>query len=239
MPKNIFALLLLFCLLAGGCVPEERPAADSGKSPAAEFPVIEIRTETIRYRTDHISVNLNYPVITGLSDPDRAAELNQAIAAAAVGFREGLESEAAAWARKAAAGGVEFRPYAADITYDVPYNQDGLLSIRINYGSYTGGAHGSTVRETLNLDTVTGEKLHLRDFFAAGSDYLTLVRKEIERQITAAPDDYFPDAAASPEVPEDRFYLTDGAVVVYYDEYALAPYAAGMPEFTIPAQRRL
>jgi len=237
MAKKFITLLLLLCLAAAGCAAKQPTVPVD--TPPAEFPTIEIRTETVRYRTEYISVNLNYPIINGLSDTAREEELNASFAAAAAAFKDNLETEATAWAKEAAAGGYEFRPYAADIIYDVPYNQNGLLSLRVTYGSYTGGAHGAAFRETLNLDTVNGETLHLRDFFAAEADYLTLVREEIARQIAAAPDSFFPGVAETLAVPEDRFYLTDGAVVVYFSEYELAPYAAGLPEFTVPAQRRL
>lgn len=239
MPKLLTAFLLLFCLALPACTSPSAPPAGPDAPPAAEFPVIEIRTETVRYRNEQINVDLAYPVLGGLADPDRAATINHFIAAAALAFKDNLEQEAQAWADRAATDGFGFLPYSAAVTYDVPYNRDDLLSIRINYESYTGGAHGATTRKTLNLDTVTGAELHLGDFFHPESDYLTHIREEIINRINAAPDDYFPDAAAGLTVPADQFYLTDGAVVVYFAEYAIAPYAAGMPEFSIPAERRL
>ena len=33
---------------------------------------------------------------------------------------------------------------------------------------------------------------------------------------------------------EDNFYLTDEGFVFYYQSEAIAPHAAGIPEFTIP-----
>ncbi|MDI6711041.1 MAG: RsiV family protein [Thermoanaerobacterales bacterium] len=122
----------------------------------------------------------------------------------------------------------------------------GLRGIIREYGCCSGGAKrlantgGGDFQPALeggeNLDTRTGKTLLLKDFFKPGEDYQSLVAGEIRKQISARPQDFYEDAADRVKtIREDQpFYIKEGAVVVYFGQYEIAPYATGMPEFEIP-----
>ncbi|NLG25666.1 MAG: DUF3298 and DUF4163 domain-containing protein [Clostridiales bacterium] len=136
--------------------------------------------------------------------------------------------------------GYPFRPFDAEALFTVTYNADCAISLYTDSYVYTGGAHGNTVRTADTWDIATGEARTLADFFPAGFDYrayiLEFVAAEIERQQAAGQNIYFDDAArlAAETFDEDDFYLRNEGLSVYFQQYAIAPYASGILSFTLP-----
>lgn len=181
------------------------------------------------------------PVISGLRDQELEKRINADFENKALSFKDGIERAAAQFYADARENGWDVPgPCSAQTSYTVPYNKDGLLSVCVTYYGFSGGAHGNTRVETLNLDTRTGKTLLLKDFFKPGEDYQALVAGEIRKQIAARPQDFFEDAAERLKaIPEDQpFYIEDGAVIVYFGQYEIAPYVTGIPEFRIPVSVR-
>lgn len=106
----------------------------------------------------------------------------------------------------------------------------------------TGAAHGITATQFLNWDNNTGKVLGIRNVLVAGQydAYLRALRQAHQQWLETQPD-----AKGDPEAylhmwpfqPSDNFAFTDQGLVVKYDAYAIAPYAAGLPELTIPYEQ--
>ena len=77
--------------------------------------------------------------------------------------------------------------------------------------------------------------ISLKDIFKNDVDYKLLINNEIENQIKQ------PDKQEDQDKVYDfygikdnqKFYLDDSKIVIYFDLYQIAPYAAGIPEFPI------
>ncbi|GBF34796.1 hypothetical protein DCCM_3916 [Desulfocucumis palustris] len=226
--KILFVLLmaLLTATLMAGCGNEKtQPAAG----------MIKVETQKVQEKSEAIEVSLQIPVISGLRDTSLQTELNDTFAQKALELKKNLEAQAREDQKNQ---GELFHTYSVVTSFTVPYNKNGLLSINVEYGTYTGGAHGMTYRETLNIDTESGKKLQIGDFFKPDENYRMLVTQEIKKQIEANRDMYFPDAldTLKPIEQDQPFYIGgDDHIVVYYGLYEIAPFAAGMPEFKIPA----
>lgn len=107
----------------------------------------------------------------------------------------------------------------------------------MDYYQFTGGAHGGTERRHYNYDLATGQEVALKDLFNQGVDYKKIINQEIGAQIKANPEGgYFaqPELGFKTIADDQPFYLADGGLVVYFAQYEIAPYAAGIPEFKIP-----
>ncbi len=198
---------------------------------------ISITAQLVQSVTDEIEVNMRIPVISGL--PDRALEekINAEFAQKAEDFRKEIEEPFAEYKESMEKYGGPVHAFQAVTDYDEHYNQDGLLSISVSYYGFQGGAHGFTVKETLNLDVETGERLTIADFFGPEEDYKSIVVRTIQEAIAANPDMYFEDALDTVAQITDgqQFYIKDdGHIVVYFGQYEIGPYAIGMPEFDIP-----
>ena len=84
----------------------------------------------------------------------------------------------------------------------------------------------------LNFDVTTGENKSLQSQFKPDSDYVKrlsdLVAAQIkEREIPLL--DEFTGIS-----PDQNFYVVDNVLILYFDLYDIAPYAAGFPYFPIP-----
>ena len=69
-----------------------------------------------------------------------------------------------------------------------------------------------------------------------GNDPKQVFLDGIQAQIACRPQDYFDNASllAVQQFDPRRFYCTPRGVVLYYQQYEIAPYSSGIPEFFFP-----
>ena len=119
-----------------------------------------------------------------------------------------------------------------DGSYEIKNNQRGILSLSLVGLADFGGAHPITITYSLTMDTATGENYTLDQLFTPGSNYMDIINAEIERQIKVR-DIPLLDGFKGIS-PNQDFYVSDHTLVIYFQLYALSPYAAGFPYFPIP-----
>ena len=134
------------------------------------------------------------------------------------------------------ANGFPIRAYEAIQEFKVTYQKDCIVSLYSDQYQYTGGAHGNTTRssETWNLETC--RQLSLNRLVFCPPDMKTFILAEVEAQIKIEPELYFEDypALIRETFNRNQFYCTREGLVVYYQQYDIAPYASGIREFLIP-----
>jgi hypothetical protein len=93
-----------------------------------------------------------------------------------------------------------------------------------------------TDRVAYNYDLNTGNEIKLASMFKMDFNYKDFINKEILRQMKTSEDIFFYDGEEKFKTisDEQRFYLSEGNIVIYFSLYEIAPYAAGIPEFKIP-----
>jgi len=126
--------------------------------------------------------------------------------------------------------------FVADASYEVKKNTASAISILIKYYKYSGGAHGYYEYVPYNIDLRNGDNLTLKDIFKTDVGYKEIIDKEVEKQIKELGKkekdlDKVYDFYGIKE--NQKFYLKDDEIVIYFDLYDIAPYAAGIPEFQI------
>jgi hypothetical protein len=165
-------------------------------------------------------VHLHYPVVSGLPDKDVERRINHRI--------QDLMYQM-----------IRDEGYVEDLTkdftgsYKIRVNQNGILSLSVEMYSYAeGAAHGLTVVKSLTFDLKTGRVYRLRDLFRLNSNYKAIINDFIRQEIKAKD---IPLIAKFTGISEDEdFYLTENALVIYFQLYEYTPYAYGIPEFAIP-----
>ncbi|MCM3041424.1 DUF4163 domain-containing protein [Paenibacillus motobuensis] len=115
--------------------------------------------------------------------------------------------------------------------YTVTFNRDGLLSILLQYYSYTGGAHGNPTREGLTFRLSDGKLLTLDEVLKDNPDYRKIVDPAIAKQLEAT-EGYFGGFKTIGENPS--YYLKNDGVVIFLPLYEYLPYVNGFPEFYFP-----
>ena len=126
--------------------------------------------------------------------------------------------------------------FVANVDFDVKKNSDNILSILIKYYKYAGGAHGYYENVAYNIDIRNGNFLTIDNLFKEGSDYKNIINEEIRNQIEELIklDEQNKGVYEFKSIEDkQKFYIQDDNIVVYFDLYDIAPYAAGIPEFII------
>jgi hypothetical protein len=133
-----------------------------------------------------------------------------------------------------------FHAYEALAIFETPYNQNCAVSTYFNRYEFTGGAHGSTIRYSDTWNTQSGRREPLSRFFAKPAGYrayiISEVLQQIENQIAGGEDIYFENykELVVKTFNPASFYLKPEGVVIYFQQYDIAPYASGIHEFLIP-----
>ncbi len=140
---------------------------------------------------------------------------------------------------------IPFRPFEAYLGCTITYNDNCTLSLFFDAYQFTGGAHGNTTRNSDTWDLGCGRRISMARFFKPGTMYKAYVINAVNEQISAVMESdsrtYFEDyeTNAARYFNVNSFYLVPEGLVVYYQQYQIAPYASGIPEFLLPFSKEV
>jgi len=124
-----------------------------------------------------------------------------------------------------------------NITMDVRYNENNILSLKIEKYAYTGGAHGIFMTEYVVFSSQQGERLSLKDIFKENfNDELNSILDKKLREMNGIKAEenlidsgFFVDKIES----TDNFYINDDGIGFFYNVYSIAPFSTGATELFI------
>ena len=123
--------------------------------------------------------------------------------------------------------------------YNVTYNKDNILSIYTDKYIFLGGAHGNTIRSSQNWNLRSVNMVPLQFFYYDKQDYvqeiLNQILIQIIHQIKSGDNQYFEDYSKLivDKFKANNYYLIPGFIVMFYQQYDIAPYSSGIPTFKI------
>lgn len=136
--------------------------------------------------------------------------------------------------------------YEVYSTYEVTFNQDCTFSMYSDCYIYEGGAHGITTRTSQTWNLQTGIRIPLYKMFPISEDIRKFISAyivdEMKNQVKSNKDImYFEpyEENVKKYFTPQNYYLVKQGVIIYFQQYELAPYVAGMPEFLIPAGNKV
>ncbi|MFT3985782.1 MAG: DUF3298 domain-containing protein [Lachnospiraceae bacterium] len=106
--------------------------------------------------------------------------------------------------------------------------------------TYTGGAHGNTVRASNTWNLVTGTLIQLGEVYPLTPDSIINLRECIQQQISERlqenPGIFFENYTflLKDTFNASNFFLQPLHGTIYYQQYDIAPYSTGIPEFYFP-----
>lgn len=184
---------------------------------------------------------INYPFFTTTCSASAAQSINEHYASASkekeVYCRTVLYPQAVKSARYIPSNKPPFNSYTFESNYNITYNSSCITSLYIEQYTYMGGAHGATQRDSSTWDFRTGNQLKLESFYphnpAFSEDILKGIEQQIAGRLKASPSSYFNNYAdlLRETFRPENFYLSPLGIVIYFQEYDIAPYATGIPEF--------
>lgn len=116
--------------------------------------------------------------------------------------------------------------------YEIKNNQRQVLSIAVNAMGDFHGAHPVTVVKSANIDVITGKNYELHQLFKPDSGYIKKLSHMIEVQIKERNIPLLEDFKGIR--PNQDYYIADKSLVIYFQQYEISPYYAGLPYFVIP-----
>lgn len=168
-------------------------------------------------------------------------KINQQYAAKAIAYQQYCETSlyksAAEEYDNSVINDYPVRVFESYVGYNVTYNRDCTLSLRFDRYEYTGGAHGMTVRYSDTWDLNDGRRIPLLEIYPQYKSEITgIITADIAAQMQSGNGWYFDDYEknVAEYFSPEHYYINDKGLVVYFQLYEIAPYASGIPEFTIP-----
>ena len=215
---------------------------------AAWVDTVTMESELSHQQNAVLHYKITYPQFSGTYFQRMLCEMNCLYKAKAQALQQGRVRELFCQATNEVAGAqtqetennARMPRYDLAVTFQTPFNQNGVLSLYFDQYEFTGGAHGNTIRCSESWNLQRGSCLLMRDLFARPVNYKAYLIEHINKQIAEQmeTDDtiYFDDYACLTVryFNERQFYLTPEGIVVYYQQYEIAPYSTGIPTFVIP-----
>ena len=137
-----------------------------------------------------------------------------------------------------------FTPWQAELTWRVTWQGDGLLSLYADAVEQTPGRRPFTVRRGDTWELASGTPCTLPSLFPPHTPWRRQILAAVEKQIRAAlaaGESSFYEGWEKRLVTcfdPDRFYLTEDQICVFYPLFSIAPFAEGIPCFSLPRPDR-
>lgn len=119
--------------------------------------------------------------------------------------------------------------------FKITFNSWNMVSLYSDEYTFTGGAHGNTIRTSQTWNLLQGFMLPLESFFPNNPYFVLDILKQINIQIQKEPDIYFENTCqlVLESFNPKNFYLTPNGIVIYFQQYDIAPYSSGIRTFLI------
>lgn len=206
------ALIVIAVALIAYFVSPQLPFGES-ETQENQKPVAA-RTETITEKTDAYSIDMQYPQFD-------VPVVDAKIKAGVDAFIEEFKKEAV---NKTA----NETPYELTSSFAGVYVDEQIISTRLTVTRFTGGAHPGTMIYGLNYAKDTGKEIGLKSVLALIGATLTQVSEYSSQQLKESLGDSFIAKGATPTEENYWMYsINDKGVTFIFNEYQVAPYAAG------------
>jgi hypothetical protein len=188
-----------------------------------------------------LKYNINFPWFEWARYSEQLLKINRQYAVKAIAYQQfcemSLYQSAVEEYEDSIKNGFPVRMFEAVVNYTVTYNKDCTLSLYFDQYEFMGGAHGNTIRHSDTWDIEDAHRKTLGEIYPSYKLYITdIISGEIAAQTKSGAGWYFDDYQKNVEqyFNPENFYLKPDGLAVYFQEYEIAPYSSGIPEFTIP-----
>ncbi len=213
--------------------PMPSPSAAAPATPAPTAMPLPVAVQTVAVEDKYVEIHTLYPVVSGMKDRPFEKDMNEQAKNGMLARVKELQAQAKAFHKEAKERDFPFNQFTLDANISVHTNDGTLLSMTNRFYTYTGGAHGISDGIYTNvLNTLPARSLTLPRIFTDPAKGIERINRQIKAQM-GKEDYFFPDTFKTVD-DKTWFYIERPDLVIVFPEYAIAPYAAGEPEFKIP-----
>lgn len=220
--QRLFIYLAALIVLFGAAylVWTKAPRLDHIQIATSTAPRIEMRTVEYKEDTETYSIDVKYPQF-GVASADAAVKGH--VDAAVAMFKTYPANPADSAVPK----------NEQVISFSSVYTGDDYISTGLLISEYTGGAHPNSVLIGINVDLASGEEVSLDGVLALiGKDLAQVASTTDESLSSLLSDAYFPEGATAKAENYSTFVIDKDTVTFVFNNYQVAPYAAGAQEMT-------
>jgi len=235
VPVSVLVLLIIACNLL---VPVSTASVPPSALPPTGAPILLSQQVTLvsqpsseTNQTPPFTITSQMPQLTGSDDPRVIAfnqRLNELVTMEVDIFRQSFLQNTAP---------IVTNGSFVDVTYTLTSQQADIWSFKFDVHFYSdGAAHPGSYSITLNYDIAQGRELALADLFLPSSNYLEAISTYCIAELSKQPFFEGPFAEGAQPTPENyrNWNIATDGLMITFDEYQVAPYAAGPQKVTIP-----
>ena len=235
---RLFMSIIFFFQAACGTLATV-PAATSASAPVeTAIPLSQqVSLTFISFREEgqlpKYAISAQTPVLAGSEDP-RAKAFNEAVS--------DLVQHEIKYFRKNVLAQMPAQPVSSGSSFDVQFvvifQAGGIWSFKFNFSGYAdGAAHPYHYSLTYNYDLEQGKQISLEELFPADSDYLSALSSYCIAELSKRDIGFYGGFQHGAEPTPDNYRnwnITANGLLLTFDEYQVAPYAAGPQTITMP-----
>lgn len=228
--------------------PQDISPSENTKANSTSDNIIitsNIRNDEVKSDDGAVLINIDYdtPTITIPDNKNVSGKINEYLKAKEEDFfKSAYEYKAEANEFYVNSGSTTIEDYYYGYSFSGSFSRermdDSIISLTSEEYYYMGGAHGQTIKSGLNFDAATGELLTLQDI-STDKDALIDSAKSYILMVCKSPyyqellfDDY--EESIPSILVDGNWYFSKGGLTFIANQYEIAPYVAGIIEFTIP-----
>ena len=179
------------------------------------------------------TISAQTPLLAGVEDP-RSQAFNEAVS-------DVIQHEIK-YFRKNVLAQMPVQPVSSGSSFDVQFvvifQGDGIWSLKFDFSGYAdGAAHPYHYSLTYNYDLEQGKQISLEELFPADSDYLSALSSYCIAELSKRDIGFYGGFQQGAEPTPDNYRnwnITADGLLVTFDEYQVAPYAAGPQVVSVP-----
>ncbi len=197
-----------------------------------------VRHKGLTSSGEHLDIDVVYPTFEGFANSDLVnTHIKDLVAESVEEAKESAKSIKEEESELSEDYSSVVNEVKLDINYDYIKNGD-ILSIKFNTSYFQGGAHPTSSIKPITINIETGQVLEFKDLFEANSDFKNIISAKIIEEMAANEELYFEDYSkvVLDKDSDFNFYIDGDSIVVYFDEYELAPHSTGIPSFVFEAE---
>jgi hypothetical protein len=237
--SGLFAIVVMFIIQACGTVPPVLTNASMPASPTiTPIPLSQLVMLTpISFKEQGqapvYTISAQTPKFAGSDDP-RAQAFNKKVGELIQGEVEYFRQNILAQTTTVTVSGGSF----FDAKYTVIFQNDNIWSLKFDFMGYAdGAAHPYHYSLTFNYDLEQGKKLSLDELFRPDSNYLEAVSSYCIFELSKRDIGFyggFEQGAESTSENYRNWNIISNGLMITFDEYQVAPYAAGAQTVIVP-----
>jgi hypothetical protein len=212
-------------------VPSPIPPTETSAPPISQQVTLVAKPANEINQNPPFTITSETPQLTGSDDP-RVTAFNQRL-------NDLVSKEVDMWRQSFLqnTAPVVNNGSTLDVKYTLVSQIQDLWSFKFDFDFYSdGAAHPGLNSTTLNYDLAQGKELALSDLFQPNSDYLGAISKYCIAELSKQPFFDPPFAEGAQPKPENyrNWNITPDGLMITFDEYQVAPYAAGPQTVNVP-----